>query len=796
MSAKSTARARTRILVLAAVILTAVATGSSSSYSPDPRFTLKSGPGAPSSGQTFGPLNAYNIFINYELGMHCVGFDVSYCCIIPPYNSIQAQAVKAGMNGGLPVLLSPQDKVKLRYFVRDNSYSEGNKMRYWGALKDTTGSGTLSEPNDNIANYVWTHLFIYKDLAGTLPADWTEDKRLHVGREIPVAVDHGPSGKPVSGGDLDYSGPAGGNIVFTDTLIPAVKNVRLILTASYIWDALGLPLTAFPDSRRKGTIRTITGADFQPFQYATVGLFDDQGLPVMAGGKPVQCFGTDPVDLPNCYMCHSGQGPAAESSRRSGLTLFDKEYAYWKTNFPDASEFMARLSASTIDVLELHDKRQGTDFLRDYHPNASTNRLGAVGVVNCADCHGDNISGNLQTPRPRATGYKAVKASVLSEAIHSVHMARVPMPDGAGRTQSCQACHPTHWQNPGRNDPNTNPMSITDDTGHARFTSADQRTAGGGCYLRRDATTNPSVVPPYFLNGIGRWYLENVSLRDEKGNPLTEPRGLTCTNCHNLLTQALNAFDDLKDAVAQTGLTLRNQPLSQVVLAVAKGSSAVFADYYADPKTSTAGDPLGALYGKHPGLALVKAAKDDKGNLKLLAWNAAQGDAVPYPAASGGSDWWLAAAEPHCANCHLAPFVESEGGPYFPIDQPNKYSLYRYSKAHANLACQSCHQSIHGLYPVRYEGDADSVDVTSHEQALQFSPDGNYAGPVTCVACHTVNAKGVPVQLQGTEYYQDHWASVVLMHTMRNQDFELPVQALVKKYPYSRSRTIVSQGWK
>ncbi len=34
------------------------------------------------------------------------------------------------------------------------------------------------------------------------------------------------------------------------------------------------------------------------------------------------------------------------------------------------------------------------------------------------------------------------------------------------------------------------------------------------------------------------------------------------------------------------------------------------------------------------------------------------------------------------------------------------------------------------------------ADLTSHEQALQFSPDGKYAGPVTCAACHShfVNA--------------------------------------------------------
>lgn len=112
------------------------------------------------------------------------------------------------------------------------------------------------------------------------------------------------------------------------------------------------------------------------------------------------------------------------------------------------------------------------------------------------------------------------------------------------------------------------------------------------------------------------------------------------------------------------------------------------------------------------------------------------------------------------------------------------------------MACQSCHESIHGLYPVRYEGKDKTVDITSHEQALQFSPDGKYAGPITCSACHTVNKKGIPVQLKDTEYYDDYWASVVLLHFMRDNDQKLPVEELVRKFPYKESRNIVINGWK
>jgi hypothetical protein len=144
----------------------------------------------------------------------------------------------------------------------------------------------------------------------------------------------------------------------------------------------------------------------------------------------------------------------------------------------------------------------------------------------------------------------------------------------------------------------------------------------------------------------------------------------------------------------------------------------------------------------------------------------------------------------------MAPFVESEGGQYFPIDQNNKLSLYRYSKAHGDLACQTCHESPHGLYSTRYDGPNRTVDITTHEQALQYSPDGEYSGPVTCAACHTVNKKGVPVQLEGTEYAKDYWASVTLAHFMRSGDQKLSVKELVEKYPYAKSTQIVKDGWK
>ena len=706
-------------------------------------------------GETaFMPVNEYNIFVNYELGMHCVGFDMNYCCVIPPYNSIQAQAVRsATIEDPNPKLLSPEDGVALRYGVDDNTYSEGDKMAYWSVPKDVNGDGDKNDPNDNLANYVWTHLYIYEDLEGTLPEDRTPEDRLHVGLEIPVQVDHGPSGAAMEG-FATYAGEKGGNIVFTESRYGALADIPLVLTASYIWDALGLPLTAFNDSRLAGrSHRTITEQDFQPYQVSRVTLYDAKTeKPILSKGKEVSFIGTNPVDIPNCVWCHSSK--RANEFGEDKFTRYLDEYNYWKNTYPDVSEYMARLAAASISILEIHDAKEGTNFLAEYDPNASTNRLGTNGAVNCSDCHGDNVQGRLkvegETPENQATP--------LTEAIHQVHLQVAPDPDAYGRTQSCQMCHPSHFQDPTFNETGTTFSPLTQD-GEPRFSDADVRQGGGGCYLRRDVHTNPDAKPPFFLNAVGEYLLENVAIVDG------ELRGLYCTNCHNHNAQALYKTDNLiTPQNPGEGETLRNKSLKEIAKAIAGLEDVdAYAAYYLDPKVDTEGNPLVAYYAEHEPAALPEV-----------------GEGVTYADASAGEDWWLAASEPHCADCHVAPFVESMGGGYFPIDQQGKYSLYRYSKAHANIACQSCHESIHGLYGAYPDG----ADQTTINQALQFSPDGEYTGPVTCAACHIVNANGVPIQLKDTDYADDYYASVVLMHAMRGNDYELTLQELLTKYPY------------
>jgi hypothetical protein len=114
--------------------------------------------------------------------------------------------------------------------------------------------------------------------------------------------------------------------------------------------------------------------------------------------------------------------------------------------------------------------------------------------------------------------------------------------------------------------------------------------------------------------------------------------------------------------------------------------------------------------------------------------------AVPFSAADDARDHWLAAGEPHCADCHAAPYTEQSGTITFypPFNYPAKASLNRYTRGHQNISCQSCHESIHGLYPV-----GAVMDNTTYAQAAALNADGSH-GPLKCGTCHEVDGQGIP----------------------------------------------------
>ncbi len=724
------------------------------------------------------PKNDYNITINYELGMHCTGFDFSYCCILPPYNSIQSQVIKTATGpyqfpqllqadpNDPTVLVDGNKRMKLEYGHIDNTFSEGTKLAYWNIPYDVNKDGKYSE-NENVGNAYFTHLYIYKDLKGSNPEKTSLDsKKKRIGIEIPIPRDAGPSGAPIKNGHLHYTGETG-TVVYTKS--PVLDNVPIVLTNPGIWDALGLPLTPFYDELMKKSPLEIVESDIRPYQEAWVALVDAKtSKPIIDShsGNPVKFIGTNPIDVPNCSNCH-----ANENANGENFTLYKQEKAFWKGL--GATDYMADLKATSISILQIHDARHGTQFIANYDPSsrATQNRLGSDPVL-CQQCHADNVIGVLQSKgvvEAISGGLKIdddTPIPALSEALHRVHQTIRPLPDSEDRTGTCAGCHPAH-----RQDGSMDGYPITPD-GKNFYASTDNRDTKGGCFAGRDVHSNPNkdndgVGTPEHLNAIGKWQQNNVS---KIGNG-KQGKGLWCTNCHNQLSRELYQRDDLKNAFKQTGKTIRNKSLDEIAQAIGVDRKTL-EQKYLDPKVVA--DENGHDTPGKSGILLTWAkermvpdigiiamqntkpliTKDEDGdiNVSLLSANpsvklsslslpeGATGVApVPYDAASHGRDYWLSPGVPHCADCHAPPYVEGQGGVAFPINQPGKYSVMRYSKGHAGIACQACHESIHGLYPV-----TPIIDPTTYKQATQYNPDGSH-GPLLCASCHETNKSGVPI---------------------------------------------------
>jgi len=734
------------------------------------------------------PPRDYVILINYELGMHCTGFDFSYCCILPPYNSILAQVVKTERKGDKPVLLGsdPKDpevlvdgnkRFRLAYTHEDpdgipNTYSASKKLAYWG----------VPYRGRALPDFEFSNLYLYKDLEGSNPEHTTANARKrHVGIDTPIKINQGPTGQYVGKGFLRYSG-ATGTVVFADS--PVMENVPITLTGPGIWEALGLPLTPFNDQFT--ALTTLEESMYQPFQKSVVTLVDARTRePVLdSSGQVVRFFGVNPIDVPNCTRCHSN-----ERANGTKYLKYKTEHDFWK-EMRGTGEYYAQIKAASISILEIHDDRHGTNFLANWPASSSTYlRLGRDSVL-CQSCHADNIIGRLssrkagdmekadiQLGHPRLPDPEHL-ISPLTEAVHRSHQRHVPLPDSLGFAGNCQLCHPAH-----RSDRSMDEFPLTTD-GKNYFAAGDIRDAKG-CYTRRDAHGNPrrnqdGVETPSHLNAVGSALLSEVMTVKGKD------KGLYCTHCHNLLSRELYKADHLTDAVKQTGRTLRNQPLERIAAALGISVEQLKTDYL-NPKTPMQGEDVSsgvyrtwdrtgqaiASIGRikvdeHGKPALTAPDEDGDRSVMLVDKDpdGTKGAPASYATATHGKDYWLAPGEPHCADCHQPPFVESMGGAAFPIDQPGKYALMRHSRGHAGITCQGCHESTHGLYPVNPQ-----VDSSSYQQAAQLNPDGSH-GPVKCGACHRVNQYGVPsrypdmIDKKG-DIWTDYDKAVVLQHTLR-----------------------------
>jgi hypothetical protein len=422
-------------------------------------------------------------------------------------------------------------------------------------------------------------------------------------------------------------------------------------------------------------------------------------------------------------------------------------------------------------------------------------RMGHESVI-CTKCHGDNVIAAVNPLGPGAGWF----LPPITEAIHHTHRnqsegGEIVFNDALGRDGGCQGCHPAH-RSDGVMD--NYPITIAGDNANA---NGDNRLNPGGCFVGRDVHSNPlkdtdGAETPAHLNAVGDWLAQNVfhNQANEAGGT-ADSRGIWCTNCHSQLGQEIWRHEDCHDLINGVCVNdIRGLPtLADVAFAV--GLTEAEAIDYLDPKINgfdRGTDQTHAVWDAgiaDGGVATIEVSgscdtgspvvtfdADGDPSVNILsfcttqdcvdginankndenAWRYPEGGsvdriagfistgntacAVPFDAATDGRDHWLAGGEPHCADCHAAPFTEQSGNmnPFPPFNYPAKASLMRYSRGHQDLGCQACHESIHGLYPV-----SPAIDNTSYAQAAALNADGSH-GPLKCGACHQVGANGLP----------------------------------------------------
>ena len=326
--------------------------------------------------------------------------------------------------------------------------------------------------------------------------------------------------------------------------------------------------------------------------------------------------------------------------------------------------------------------------------------------------------------------------------------------------------------------------------------------------MGRDVHSNPGrgadLGGKIHLNAIGQWLKTNVA------NDTGHDKGIWCTNCHSQLSQEIWRNENMVDLIrgvpgkqadgTTPAVNIRALP-TLAAIASAVGVSESQAIAWLDPKHSNddtyaswndavdyADANVATIEILAGGSPKVTTDVDGDPSVRILDFcttpdcvaaaqtklngegNGSTAVPVPFQAADDARDHWLAPGEPHCADCHKAPYTEQSGNinAFPPFNYPRKASLFRYSRGHQDITCQGCHESTHGLYPV-----TPNIDTTSYAQAAGMNPDGKH-GPLKCGACHISNSKGVAVAANnitynGTKIATDFDSAVSWSHTFTDE---------------------------
>jgi len=434
-------------------------------------------------------------------------------------------------------------------------------------------------------------------------------------------------------------------------------------------------------------------------------------------------------------------------------------------------------------------------------------RLGHESVI-CQRCHADNVIAAVKSATKGGVTIKPITEAIHNNHRGESSGGPIAFTDSEGRDGSCQGCHPAHRSD---GDMDGYPITLAGTNRYANGDNRGANGGcfvGRDVHSNPGKDTDGAGTPEH-LNAAGQWLADNVSnspsentgiwctnCHNQLGQELWKTEnmedlvhGVGQNNPRGAATLgAMAAAVGVSEAQAKAWLDpTEGDPLGDSTYAIwdplpepglcaflvdptnpandgnvatvevaiiAKGHECSTGEVFGPVDCSSVGGPIYNLCGTYDEdgdfsvNALDFCTTDDcvADAQATLANSAAV--AVPFSAATDGRDHWLSAGEPHCADCHAAPYVEQSGNinDYPPFNYPRKASLMRYSRGHQDISCQGCHESIHGLYPV-----TPDVDTTTYAQAAALNHDGSH-GPLKCGTCHEVGGDDIPNWVDELEY--------------------------------------------
>ena len=638
-----------------------------------------------------------------DLGMHCGDLDTRISSILPLFNVFHAQVVQRGVNG-LPRVMD-EGEVELLYSAASNEADPVLGKSAPDQALSSVVDGEVYKTN------FWSIAFeaydpFYPD--GVLELFYdpsTADNNLDIGLPVPDVERF-----YLEDGELHASQQAmpGLNVPYGKNepqpfeehigTLPFFTSFPFGYTADLnLFEAAGVPIAAFDDFGRENPYPLVR-VHAQTPNTGDPGVFDPQ-LAIASLDTVMPISGEA-----ECQACHGAGGIAAADLGEDAMTELD-DPAHGSVPQAVSEEW-----ASDKNILKLHDLKHGTSLITGttedfpnagvtlfepivcqrchYTPALDLAQLGPMGPENDfeADFVNSDVEGGIISSPSVANGRDQVKHKSMSNAMHRHHGKL----DASGRS----------------------PGEDGYEAGNLLFATMPPAINGQG--ERRDPVTTQTILE-------ATCYSCHPGKRAQCMRGAMANGGLVCQDCHGQMAQVGDDF-------------------SRDVSPENPGAFHLAADFYTNantPRVPWANEPgCGSC---HTGYATDNLAGD--ANVLVNPTDTlGNSDGIRLLAAYRTDDTKATPIVP--TNKVFAESVVTEDlipdDVHNPVGNPK---LYRVSKGHGGLFCESCHGSTHAEWPTANPNANDNIP------ASQLQGHSGYIAE--CQTCHEPTDETLPLGNNG-----------------------------------------------